>query len=470
MKINKDLKNKLSKCVVRIIAEDININFKIPYQLMTPNKGQGTGFFIDNKGHILTCAHVIQGSKNVYIEIPSLGSDKYECVVIGMCPDFDIALLKCIKFKSKEYLDLGDSNKLNERDEVMVVGYPASLVKYKGNSNNLKFTSGIISGQQNGLIQTDSAINPGNSGGPLFSNNKVIGINSQKLVSESLDNIGYAVPINYYKIIKDNFKEKIIYRPELLFTHNNTTKDIIKSLTNGKIDNGIIISKIFENSPFLGTNIKKDTIITKINDIEIDNYGLTNNYQWINTPININILLNNFKNNETIKITFYNEDKKDTCNIKLVPIIPGIKIAYPMFEDVPYFILGGMIFMNLYQNHIIENMNNISIICILNDPEKIYKEHLILSYVFPNSKANILNNVVANDIITKVNDISISNLNDFIKALNKPIVKNKKIYIRLEEEKGKSILMLKDDLIEQDIIFSKIYRYELSNYHTKKNN
>ena len=69
MEINNKLKKKINNSVVRISAEEININWNIPYFLEEPSKGQGTGFFIDKVGHILTCAHVVSGAKNIYIEI-----------------------------------------------------------------------------------------------------------------------------------------------------------------------------------------------------------------------------------------------------------------------------------------------------------------------------------------------------------------------------------------------------------------
>ena len=152
MKINNKLKEKINNSVVRIIAEDISINWHMPYMSEEPSKGQGSGFFIDLKGHILTCAHVVNGSKNVYIEIPSLGSEKHECIVVGICPYFDIALLKTKKYIPKEYLLLGDSDKLEVGNEVQVVGYPVSYKSSANNINNLKYTIGIISGQQKNMI------------------------------------------------------------------------------------------------------------------------------------------------------------------------------------------------------------------------------------------------------------------------------------------------------------------------------
>ena len=94
MKINIE---KIKYAVVKIIAENKNINWQLPYEQETPNVGRGTGFFIDKSGYILTCAHVVDGAKNLYIEI-SDSSDKHFCDVIGICTEFDIALLKTIKY------------------------------------------------------------------------------------------------------------------------------------------------------------------------------------------------------------------------------------------------------------------------------------------------------------------------------------------------------------------------------------
>lgn len=468
MEIDNKFKKLINKCVVRIIAEDININWSVPYLINEPSKGQGTGFFIDNKGHILTCSHVVNAAKNVYIEIPEISSDKYECDIIFICPQFDIALLKTKKYKSKEFLLLGDSDKLSVGKEVQVVGYPVSFSSSSSNVNNLKYTVGIISGQQKGLIQTDSAINPGNSGGPLFCNGKIIGINSMKLVGDSLENIGYAIPINNYKVIK-NDKNKIIYRPNLLFEFNNTDKSIVKELTNNKVNNGIIISKIYNSSILENTELKKDCIITEINNIKIDNYGLTENYKWLGTSISIDVLLNTFSNNDTITIKYYNTDAKlCSVKIKLIPLIPQVRLMYNTFEDINYFILGGIIFMDLCANHLINlDRNKMELFYLMTKPEELLKPRLIISYIFPNSKIDILNNISSGNFVIKVNNISVDSLEQFKKTLHKPIIINNKKYIKIESENEKSIMLSIEDIIAQDVLFSEIYKYELNDFHKK---
>ena len=460
MKSKKITKN-INYSIVRIIAESINLNWKIPYLIEDLTLSQGTGFFIDNKGTIITCAHVIDGAKNLYIEIPSINSNKYECEVISICPSFDLAIIKTKNFKSKYFLNLGNSDDLNFQDKVDVIGYPKSLTN---NSNNLKYTSGIICGQQNGLIQTDSAINPGNSGGPLFFNNKVIGVNNVKLVGKSLENIGYAIPINYYKNIKDDVKNKIIYRPDLLFEYINTNEKILLKLTGNKINKGVIISKIYDTSPLIKSSFKEGSILTHIDNYEIDNFGLIN-YIWIGSKININVLLNKYKNNSYITLKYFNENKFEKYRVKLNPYVEPIRKLYNVFENIEYYIIAGIIFMNFSLNHI--NDENTKIICKVKNKKDLIKSKVIVSSIFPNTTARILNNIKEHNIITKINDIEISNINELKKAIFKPIIISNEKYIKIEEENKKYILLSIEDIIKEDTLYSSIYKYELNEFHKK---
>ena len=122
-----------------------------------------------------------------------------------------ILLIKSGGNKSKNVLKLGDSNKIKSGNKVIAVGYPLGQDK-------IKLTSGI-SGIHEGEIQTDAPINPGNSGGPLLNeSNEVIGINVSGYTNA--DNIGYAVPINRYKLYENEMiepKNKLISKPIMGF-------------------------------------------------------------------------------------------------------------------------------------------------------------------------------------------------------------------------------------------------------------
>ena len=467
MKINKKFRNLMEHAVVRIKIESIDINWKLPYQVSEIGAGLGSGFFISPE-YIMTCSHVVDGAKNAYIEIPVLGTRIIPIEVVGICPSFDLALCKTIGYKSKYYLKMGDSNKCDIGEEVYVVGYPKNYSQSKDDINNLKFTNGIISGVQYGLIQTDSAINSGNSGGPLVLGNKVIGVNSRKAIGDDTDLIGYAIPINQYKTISSDFlklkpESRIVYRPSFAFEFSNTNDTLLNVVTNDHAKNGVYVSHIYPHSPLSEIDIKIGDVITKIDNYKVDSYGMVDK-RWLNVPLDIYSFLNDYKLNQKISIEFYRNNKKYKKKIQLKPYKAEIRICYPLYEPVEYVIFGGMVFMNLTMNHMKEN---IPMIMKYLDPVKQEESKVIVSFIFPNSPTFILNNFSISDICIKCNHIKIKNIDDIIKAMNKPIEYKKKKYIVFENELGKILMFPLDKLILHDMMLSQIYKYPLTPFHMK---
>jgi S1-C subfamily serine protease len=166
----------------------------------------GSGIVVDDKGHILTNNHVIEGADKIEVKLGASDTE-YQAEVVGTDPSSDLALIKVNAPGSElDPLTLGDSSKMEVGDPVVAIGNPFGLDR--------TVTSGIVSALQrqiqapNGfsidnVIQTDAAINPGNSGGPLINGNgEVIGINSQIETGGGNDGnvgIGFAIPINTAK-------------------------------------------------------------------------------------------------------------------------------------------------------------------------------------------------------------------------------------------------------------------------------
>jgi len=92
-----------------------------------------------------------------------------------------------------------------------------------------------------------------------------------------------------------------------------------------------------------------------------------------------------------------------------------VREIYPIFEKVNYFVLAGVIFMNLSYNNITNN-NYDQFSKYFNKSEK-DKSIVIISFIFPNTQVNILNNIKIDDIITKINDHKISDVNSIKKLL-----------------------------------------------------
>lgn len=177
--------------------------------------GSGSGFVIDQDGHIVTNFHVIEDASEIEVHFPS--GFKTRGQVLGTDTDSDLAVVK-VEVPPEELhpLTLGDSSQIRVGQTVFAIGNP---FEFSGT-----MTVGIISGRgrtldslreapegrfftAGDLIQTDAAINPGNSGGPLLNlNGEVIGVNRAirtfnfTIGEEPLNSgIGFAVAVNIVK-------------------------------------------------------------------------------------------------------------------------------------------------------------------------------------------------------------------------------------------------------------------------------
>ncbi|MGJ3241054.1 MAG: S1C family serine protease [Anaerolineae bacterium] len=173
----------------------------------------GSGFMVDELGHVVTNYHVVASAQNIgdlvgegaqsRIEVALFDGTITRAEIVGTDPDSDIAVIDLLDVPEERLypVSFADSDALEEGQVVFALGNPFS--------NNWTLTTGIISAlnrsipsldvfSTGGVIQTDAAINPGNSGGPLVNiNGQVIGVNSQ-INSEDGTNtgIGFAVPSN----------------------------------------------------------------------------------------------------------------------------------------------------------------------------------------------------------------------------------------------------------------------------------
>jgi S1-C subfamily serine protease len=169
--------------------------------------GTGSGFVIDDEGHIITNDHVVEAGDGFRVRFGEDGKP-IEAELLGADPSVDLALLKVDPGDVGEKLqplELGASEDLRPGDPAIAIGSPFGL---EGT-----VTSGIVSAlgrtiqapngfSISGAIQTDAAINPGNSGGPLLDEQgRVIGVNSQIRTGGGNANtgVGFAVPVDEIK-------------------------------------------------------------------------------------------------------------------------------------------------------------------------------------------------------------------------------------------------------------------------------
>ena len=280
----------------------------------------GTGFVYktdDKYGYILTNNHVISGSKkievtnteNVTVEATLLGSDEYA----------DLAVLRVDKSFVIQVATLGSSTDSEIGDTVFAVGTPVD-VKYAGS-----VTKGIISGKNRmvnvtlddggafmmEVIQTNTAINPGNSGGPLVNiNGKVIGINTLKLVEDEIEGMGFAIPIEMATSVLDRLENgEEIERPllgvSMVDANNDYALFSYKIYLDKDYEKGVVVVDVEKDSPAGEAGLKKDDVILKINDVEIED------------STHLKYILYKYSVGDTIKLEYERDGKTNTVEVKL---------------------------------------------------------------------------------------------------------------------------------------------------------
>ena len=165
----------------------------------------GSGIIIgqtDSELLILTNNHVVEGNEKLTVSF--VDNESVEANVKGTDSTKDLAVVAVkisdVKDSTMDEIavaTMGDSSKLEVGEQVIAIGnalgYGQSVT-----SGIVSATERTLDGYEGGtLIQTDAAINPGNSGGALLnSNGEVIGINTAKVATDSVEGMGYAIPIS----------------------------------------------------------------------------------------------------------------------------------------------------------------------------------------------------------------------------------------------------------------------------------
>ena len=276
----------------------------------------GTGFIYktdDDKGYILTNHHVIENADK--IEVIMNNGEGYEVKLLGSDKYTDIAVLSIAKDKVIKVAKLGDSSNVKLGSTVITVGSPMGS-EYSGS-----ITRGIISGKDRllendgiltNVIQTDAAINPGNSGGPLVNlAGEVIGITSMKLAEESIEGMGFAIPINdvkNYVVYLEKGKE--ISRPSIgLSVIDMSNKYALYRYGfdyKSKQTTGVMIAVIEEDNSAYLSGLRKGDIITKFDKYEIKDTSTLRYYLY------------KYSTGDTVKVTYIRDGKEQTLDMKLI--------------------------------------------------------------------------------------------------------------------------------------------------------
>ena len=248
------------------ITTEITTNY---FGYKTTAAASGSGFIITEDGYIVTNYHVIEGANSV--KVTTYDNTQYDAEIVGSDESNDIAVLK-IDASGLTPVTLGDSEALNVGDDVVAIGNPLGELTFT-------LTSGVVSAMDRqittsnsvmmNLIQTDCAINSGNSGGALFNMyGEVVGVTNAKYSSNSsteasIDNIGFAIPINTVQdIITSIIENGYVVKPYIGVSVETVSSD----MTGYGIPEGAVVRAVNEDSPAEKAGLKENDIITKVND------------------------------------------------------------------------------------------------------------------------------------------------------------------------------------------------------------
>src|SRR5699024_1312671 len=274
----------------------------------------------NGKAYIVTNHHVVENAKEV--EVALNDDERIKAKVLGSDELTDLAVLQIDGEKIDTVAKLGTSKDLKAGETVVAIGNPLGMEF----ANSL--TKGIISGlnrsvrlDTNGdrqpdwiteVIQTDAAINPGNSGGALVNEDgEIIGINSMKIAKQTVEGIGFSIPIDSALSIMEQLESKgKVARPVIGISTaslNQVPPQYSSEIQLPEdIEGGMVVADVQTDSPAEEAGLKQFDIITKINDNAVTSILELIKYMYSQTEIG-----------DTVKLEFYRDGEPQTANLNL---------------------------------------------------------------------------------------------------------------------------------------------------------
>ncbi len=280
----------------------------------------GSGFIIDNKGHVMTNNHVVKDHSEIIVILAD--KRRYKATVVGVDAKTDLAVLR-IPIRGLKPVRWGDSDALRAGDDVLAVGNPFGFLSHT-------VTAGIVSATgrdrigvyenagayaYEDFIQTDAIINPGNSGGPLVNiRGEVVGVNSAMVSDTGISRkIGLAIPSSVAIFVAERLiKDGKVVRGLLGASVMDLDYDLARALKLGSLEalrrklkvstlKGVYIMEI-SGQPARDANLKSGDLVTAIDGVAITD---TNQFRFIiakNRPKTI-IKMTVIRNGGEIKVS-----------------------------------------------------------------------------------------------------------------------------------------------------------------------
>lgn len=304
----------------------VNIQVFVEQQGST-GQGAGSGFIIDDEGHIVTNNHVI--AQAGFVTVVYFNGFQAPAEIIGTDPDSDLAVIKVDSLPDEVHpLALGVSDAVEVGEWVIAIGNPFGL----GSSLTVGVVSAVGRTIASGAtpfaipqaVQTDAAINPGNSGGPLLNMaGEVIGVNAQIATggtSRTNSGVGFAIPVSIVRRVVPSLIQTGSYAWPWLGVRGGSVNYFITQANDLPTQTGAYIDEVIGGPAaeaglqgttdtttvqgFAGVPVGGDVVIA-LNDTEIKDYS------------ELQLLITQHNVGETVTLTVLREGEEMQIDIEL---------------------------------------------------------------------------------------------------------------------------------------------------------
>ena len=339
----------------------------------TLQQGSGSGVIISPDGYIITNNHVIDNASQ--LEVTLNDNTKYTASVVGTDPKTDIALLKIESDNLFPYIAFSDSNNVKLGEWVLAVGNPFRLTS--------TVTAGIVSaksrdldqtnGKSQSFIQTDAAVNRGNSGGALVNTKgELIGINTA-ITSQTGSYVGYsfAVPSNIArKVVEDILEFGEVQQAILGISASSLNSEIASKLDINQTK-GVFVASIEKGGAAEKGGLKKGDVIIELDGIEIGKFADLTGYLGSKRPndtVGIKVVRNG--NQQIVEVVLKKLEVYEIkdIGIEVAEVLPdalkryningGVSIKRVLRTDISRFALQGNIITKL-DDIAVKNINDV---------------------------------------------------------------------------------------------------------------
>ncbi len=432
----KTVQKNSENAVVQVVCHVAEPHPLQPYQKRS-REGRGSGFLIsnqENRGFILTNYHVVESALQVGVIMPLyFGKKVLQASVVGVCPDYDIALLEldstATSFLLKDhgsipFLRLGDSEKVDRSDQLLALGFPLG-------EESLKSVTGVVSGYahvtiRNGLrycgshaIQVSTPLNPGNSGGPVINEEGfVVGI---AMAVADAQAVGYISPINYFMLLASELKKGgLVRKPSLGASFCTAKGDEIAAFLGNPLPAGCYISHVYPGGLAELSGVKEGDMLYRVNGLSIDPYGYVQR-NFLKDRLSLADYFASLPLNSSLEVELYRQGERIILHGVLSLTSDSlIRWKYVPYDVIDYEIIGGLLIQELSLNILtfleeIAKSQNQSLsprLLLYKEGDKSTESVLVVTHLFPSSVAYNARSYDVGTIIAEVNHCPVTSLKE----------------------------------------------------------